>query len=277
MNSSLSLMEKFSAATQKKVNLVEQSPARYFVRAILATVFLTIATTIAFLVSEAVQDLLMDVVPASADSAKHIYTFTKIIFSAIFGWALVMILFMNTELFTSNAMYFSGQLFHRTVKPSKAINVLLLCYIGNFVGAVIAAAFMVYSNTFTEATGDFAHHVVMAKLAKDPITILLQGMIANLIVNIAVVLALNLKEDIAKIAAILFMVFTFAFFGSEHVIANFSAFSLVGLATNFADMQTSQILINFLFSTIGNFIGGGFFIGVVYVWLNNGSFQYKDK
>lgn len=272
----MSLMKQLDKTVKKKIDLVEKSPSRYFLRAILATLFLTLATTIALLVSEHIQNLLLLALPQTEATAGVAYNITKLFFSLVFGWALVMILFMNTELFTSNAMYFTGKVFDKSVKLNTAMKVLILCYIGNFVGAVLSALLFVYSGTFTEAVSTFGVHLVEAKLAKAPYIVLLQGIIANLVVNIAVILALNLKEDIAKIAAILFMVFTFAFFGSEHVIANFASFSVVGFATGFHGMHAADIISNVIFSTIGNVIGGGLLIGISYVWLNNGDYKYKD-
>lgn len=272
----ISLMAKMNAAVDKKIELVKVSPLRYVGRAILATILLTLATCIAFLVAEQLQNFFIAIMPATEANANTAYGVAKIFFSLIFGWALVMILFMNAELFTSNAMYFTGKVFDKYAKLSQASKVLILCFIGNFIGAILTSALLVFSKTFTADVSSFADHVVMAKLAKDPMTIFLQGIIANLVVNIAIILSLNLKGDSAKISAILFAVFMFAFFGSEHVIANFASFSLVGFATGFAGMSTASILTNFLFATLGNIVGGGLLIGILYVWLNKGSFQYKD-
>ncbi|MGL5041754.1 MAG: formate/nitrite transporter family protein [Culicoidibacterales bacterium] len=263
------LTQKMNNAVKKKIDLVEKSPARYLLRAIMATVLLTLATVIALLVGQMFESTLLLVLPKAENTAYIAFNLGKFTFALTFGWALVMILFMNTELFTSNAMYFSGKTFDGTVKLKLALKVLIICYIGNFIGAVLSSLLFVYSGTFTEAVSSFGAHIVSAKLAKPPLTVFLQGVIANLVVNIAVVLALNLKNDFAKIASILFLVFTFAFFGSEHVIANFASFSVVGFATEFQGMSAPAILTNFFFSTLGNIVGGGALVGIVYVWLNN--------
>lgn len=271
------LMDKMNQAVNKKIELVEKSPTRYFVRAALATLFLTLATTIALIVGQKIGNF-VEVTSIINNDAVHKASMDigKIFFSLTFGWALVMILFMNGELFTSNAMYFSGKVFDKTVKPSQALKVLILCYVGNFVGAVLAAALFVYSKTFAPEVAAFGEHIILAKLEKPAYVIFLQGIIANLVVNIAVLLSINLKDDTAKILSILFLVFTFALFGSEHVIANFGSFSLVGFATNFQNISTAAVLKNFFFSTLGNLIGGGLLIGCSYVWLNGKNLKYKD-
>jgi len=270
------LMDKIRMSANKKVELATKSPGRYLLRAIFATVFLSLATLISFLIAEVMQSFLLLILPTSDQSAEVAYNIAKIFYSLMFGWALIMILFMNTELFTSNAMYFCNQLFDKAVKFRSSLRVITFCYVGNFIGAVLIALLFIWSGIFPASHTTFASHVVLAKLAKDPLTILLQGIIANMIINIAVILVLQLKDDIAKLITILGLVFIFAYLGVEHSIANFCSFSLVGFATNFAGMSSSAILTNILFSTIGNIIGGGLIIGVSYAWLNKGAFKYKD-
>ena len=46
-------------------------------------------------------------------------------------------------------------------------------------------------------------------------------MFANIVVNTAVLVSMRMKDDAGKVAAIIFIIFIFAFLGFEHVIANF--------------------------------------------------------
>ena len=41
-------------------------------------------------------------------------------------------------------------------------------------------------------------------------------------------------------------------------------------------MNLLSVLSNFLFSGLGNYVGGGLFIGLLYSWLNNQSKLYVD-
>ena len=270
-----SLMAKLESTVAKKVELAENQPLRYLARAIFATVLLTFATTIAFLLAEHLQNFLLIFTGTGSAEADIVYNISKILFAGIFPWALVLILFMNTELFTSNAMYFTAMLIQKKTTVKATARVWILCYVGNLIGAILTAAILVYSQTFTADVSTFAAHVVEAKLIKVPMILFAQAIIANVLVNIAVIINLNLKDDSAKISAILFVIFIFAFFGSEHVIANFSSFSLVGMATNFANMSAGAIAQNVIFATLGN-IAGGAIIGALYSWLNIGKNKYTD-
>ncbi|WP_185935224.1 formate/nitrite transporter family protein, partial [Enterococcus faecalis] len=67
---------------------------------------------------------------------------------------------------------------------------------------------------------------ITAKLEKSTIQILVEAMFANIVVNTAVLVSMRMKDDAGKVAAIIFIIFIFAFLGFEHVIANFPAFTL---------------------------------------------------
>lgn len=54
-----------------------------------------------------------------------------------FSFALVLILFTNSELLTSNFMYFTVGLYYKVIKPTRVLKIFLLCFAGNILGAAI--------------------------------------------------------------------------------------------------------------------------------------------
>ena len=62
------------------------------------------------------------------------------------------------------------------------------------------------------------------------------------------------------------------------MIANFPAFSLAFFASggNIPGMDVAHIVHNLVFAFIGNYIGGGLVIGLVYAWLNSSKSKYVD-
>ena len=119
---------------------------------------------------------------------------------------------------------------------------------------------------------------IASKLTKSTSQILVEGMFANIVVNTAVLVSLRMKDDAAKVMAIIFIIFIFAFLGYEHVIANFPAFSLAYFASHgtIAEMTAGNVAHNLFFTLIGNFIGGGLVMGLGYSWLNNTDSKYVD-
>ncbi len=265
MAAGVSLMEKIESAGKKKIELVEKSWVRYLIRAILAGLFLTLATSMAMMVG---------------DKMDHIaHGLGKMMYSLFFGWALVMILYMNSELGTSNMMYFTANFAMKKASFSQAFKVVGLCVLGNLIGAVIFSWVTAQTATFANLPADhFMFTAVAAKLAKTPWQIFFEGILANVVVNTAVIATLNMKEDGAKVISMVFIVFIFAFLGYEHVIANFSSFSLAFFASGGAveGMTVAATVTNLIMAFIGNFVGGGFVIGLTYVFLNKGNFYYKD-
>ncbi len=87
-----------------------------------------------------------------------------------------------------------------------------------------------------------------------------------------------MKDDAGKVIAMIFIIFIFAFLGFEHVIANFSSFSLAFFASGgtLAAMTAGNVTVNLVLALLGNFVGGGLVIGLGYAWLNRTKSIYKD-
>ena len=168
----------------------------------------------------------------------------KMLYAFMFSWSLVMILYLNAEI---------GGL----------VVGFLIAQTGPFQGLEPDNFF------FTSITG---------KLEKSTVQILIEAMFANIVVNTAVLISMRMKDDAGKVAAIIFIIFIFAFLGYEHVIANFPAFSLAYFASGGAieGMTTGAVLHNLICALIGNYIGGGLVMGLGFAWLNNSKSIYVD-
>ena len=115
------------------------------------------------------------------------------------------------------------------------------------------------------------------KLAKPFFGAFVEAMGANFVVNMAVLGALQAKEIISKFAVILPIIAVFVGLGLEHVIANFSLFSLAFFADPHpAGFDGLHITVNWVAVWLGNFVGGGLGIGAVYAWLNQTKTSYVD-
>jgi len=90
--------------------------------------------------------------------------------------------------------------------------------------------------------------------------------LANWLVCIAVMMAVAAKDIVGKVFAILFPVMTFVAIGLEHSVANMYFMASAMFTTNgMLNTLTIQAAnMNILAATIGNIIGGGFFVATVY-------------
>lgn len=190
-----------------------------------------------------------------------------------------MIIYLNAELGTSNMMFMTTAV-HRKILPwKKAFTILGACLLFNALGAILSGWLFSYTGTFHNIPAD--HYLITAvagKLTKAPLQLFVEGIFANMIVNIAFFVTMRMKDDTGKILAIVFLIFIFAFLGFEHVIANFSSFSLAYFASggNVPGMTIAAVLSNIVWATLGNYVGGGLIMGLNYSWLNDGRTSYSD-
>ncbi|ELB55213.1 formate/nitrite transporter [Enterococcus faecium EnGen0056] len=265
MNPVSPLFEKIDASIEKKANLFENSFSRYAVRAVLACLFLTLGTAVAFAIAMKGEDIA--------------HGLGKILYAFMFSWGLVMILYMNAELGTSNMLYMTVGVFRQRLALSKAAKILFACIFFNMIGGMLCEFLISMTTPFQDLTLDnFMLESIAVKLAKPATTILVEGMFANIVVNTAVLISMRMKEDAGKVITVVFIIFIFAFLGYEHVIANFPAFTLAYFASHgqMDGMTASNVLHNLFFALAGNYIGGGLVMGLGYAWLNQSKSSYVD-
>lgn len=259
------MFEQIDGSITKKVDLIDSHFVRYAVRAMLACLFLTLGTAVAFWIA------------IQGESIVH--GLGKMLYAFMFSWSLVMILYMNAELGTSNMLYVTVGVYRKKINVAKALKILFTCVLFNLIGGVIFAYFVSLTGPFLNMdANNYMFEAIAAKLDKSTIQIIVEGAFANIVVNTAVLVSLRMKDDGGKVPAIIFIIFIFAFLGYEHVIANFPAFSLAFFASGgtIANMTTGAVIHNLVFAFIGNYIGGGLIIGLVYAWLDKPNTHYLD-
>lgn len=256
-----SFMSKIDGAVAKKDALFDQSKVRYLLRAIYAGIFLTLPTAIGILVWDVL----------SVD-----YTaLGKISYALIFPIGLAMIVYLNGELATSNMMYLFTGAHRRKISWSKALTIILVCTLMNLLGAMIAGILIGNSSAAQYFNGDSAIiTVINAKLNKDIWTVFIDGILANIFVNITIMGQMKMKDDTARLLFIVAVIFLFVYGGLEHIIANFSLMSIAFFSGN--DMDMIAVLINWIFAFMGNLVGGGVIMGLGYSFLNNEDTPYLD-
>ena len=84
------------------------------------------------------------------------------------------------------------------------------------------------------------------------------------------------KSDFVKIFIIVTAIFSFVFLSYEHVVANFGIVGIVSFTNVGLNFPLSTVIITWLLAWIGNYIGGGLIIGLVYAWYNNDNLTYRD-
>lgn len=261
----MSLNEVAAGAVTKKVTLFDQSMSRFAVRAMLAGVYLTIGTAFAGIIGNAVEKL-----------APGLGTLP---FSLLFGIGLFAIIILGAELATGNMMYMVYGAATKQIGWGKAFWVIFVTTIFNLIGCVIFAAAMGVSAKF--ATMDPSHYIAVltqGKLTKSPGGMFVEAILANFVVNMAIVGSIFAKELVSKFFVIVPIIAAFVGMGLEHVIANFCLVLLTYFSSNPLPeaLTLGNVATNWSIVWLGNIVGGGFLIGGVYAWLNKGPDAYRD-
>ena len=250
------IVEKSATSGYKKSTLLEQDPARYILRSVLAGMYLSIVVLVFWSITNNMSDP----------------TVGKLLGSAFFGVGLSIIIFTNSELFTSNNMYMAVSSAEGRTSWGQTAKLWTVCWLGNLVGAVLLALLLSGAGVLNDLPPEHAlYSGALHKAHQTAMVIFFKGILANWVVCLAVWVSLQMKEDIAKLVALILIVFIFLYLGFEHSIANMGTFSmsLLGHGT----LTLGDAAFNLLFSTAGNIVGGALFVGLPYRFLSPGTKQ----
>jgi nitrite transporter NirC len=239
--------EKAVSAGESKAHLLAAQPARYWLRAVLAGLYLSLVVMTFWALHQGLRGS----------------PFGKVFASAFFGVGLSIIVFTESELFTSNCFYLAISSFAKRTSWKQAVTVWVASWVGNLLGALLLAGVFRFAGVFDTFPSDHALYSGAAHKVEQTLSALFwKGVLANWIVCLAVWIGLRLKEEIAKTTAIILVVFTFLYLGFEHSIANMGTFAFVLVSSDAVSL--SAALRNLAVSTLGNLVGGAVLVGWAY-------------
>ncbi len=182
-----------------------------------------------------------------------------------FALGLILVLLAGAELFTGNTLM-TVPLAQRRLGPAQLLRAWGLVWCANLAGALFLVLLAIGAGLHLAGDGAFAASAVeiaAEKTSKPAARIVASGILANLLVCLAVWMAAGAKSAVDKVGVIVPPVAAFVALGLEHSIANMSLLplGLLAQAATGADLPTglswSAAGMNLLWSTLGNIIGGG--------------------
>lgn len=201
---------------------------------------------------------------------------------AIFPVGLMLVVFMGAELFTGNCLMVTSVM-DKKITWAQAIRNLVVVYFSNLIGALIVDVLLVYSGNLNYTgglLGAYTIKVAVGKVAVTPIQGITSGILCNVLVCFAVLMAVAAKDIAGKVWAIFFPIWAFVIGGFEHCVANMFYIPAGMMAAGNQDYVAKAIdaygltmeqiegltvlnsLNNFIPVTIGNIIGGMICVGV---------------
>ncbi|WP_314395850.1 formate/nitrite transporter family protein [Leptotrichia shahii] len=240
-------LEQVSNAAESKVQLLKNSKGKYFLSSFMAGMFIGLGILLTFTVGGVSSGL-----PTN-----------KILMGVSFGIALSLVVVFGTELFTGNNMVGVTGILNKAITFKDMIFMWIAAYLGNVVGSVVLAIIYVFSNSASKPVVDFIVKVSKAKVAALPQELFFKGILCNILVCLAVLAGIKLKEETAKLIMVFWCLFAFITAGFEHSVANMT---LLMMGIMYKGITLNGYFYNLLFVTLGNIVGGGF-IGYVCYYL----------
>lgn len=212
------------------------------------------------------------------------YPFTQLLGGLTFSLGLILVVVAGAELFTGNNLIVMAF-------ASRRIGILALLrnwgivYFGNHAGAILTSGVLYLSRAWATENYLFGARALLIANRKASLSFVeafFLGILCNILVCLAVWLAMGGRSVTDKILAIIFPISAFVAMGFEHSIANmyFITFGLMvksesnlisviqasGKMIDLSNLNYLGMISNLLPTTLGNIIGGSLFVGVVY-WL----------
>ena len=270
----------------KKANL--KAP-NMFMLAILAGAFIGIGAIFATTVAAGGMSV-KDAAGAAAFSTGFPYGVTRLLVGLVFTVGLILVVVGGAELFTGNTLIMMA-FASKKVTLVQLLRNWGIVYVGNLVGSMLTAYIVFLGKQYSfggGAIGLAALNIGEGKTALTFVQAVALGIMCNALVCMAVWMCYSARTTTDKIMAIIPPIACFVAAGFEHSVANMyfipvalfikgsgdtAFFEMIGkTADSFTHLTWGNFfLANLLPVTIGNIIGGGIMVGLVY-W-----FVYQRK
>ena len=171
----------------------------------------------------------------------------------------------------------------RKIHFADMLRTLVLVYVSNFVGAALIAFLVAHSGQYDYSSGALGAYTIKVAYGKVHLSFanaLVSGILCNILVCVAVLMAAAAKDIAGKVLAIFFPILAFVVSGFEHCVANMyyipagifasknAAYAAKALELyNIDSTQLSSLnwgsfaISNLIPVTIGNIIGGALLVG----------------
>jgi formate/nitrite transporter len=202
------------------------------------------------------------------------FAVSQLLGGLVFSLGLILVVVAGAELFTGNNLLVMAWVDNKISSRELLTNWIVVC-VANFVGAAGLAILVFFSGHTDMNNGEIARQYVNIAVSKTNLsfsTALFKGVLCNVLVCMAVWMAVAGRSVIDKIVAIIFPITAFVAAGFEHSIANMYLIPMGMLIEGFSGIETSTntitvaglFLHNLLPVILGNLLGGSVFVALVY-------------
>lgn len=203
------------------------------------------------------------------------FAIARVLGGIAFSLGLILVVVAGAELFTGNNLLVMATVAGR-ISASRFLQNMVVIYVANLVGAVGMAGLVALSGHWQmggAVVGKAAVSIAAAKCALPFGEAFFKGVLCNVLVCLAIWLAMAGRTVADKVLAIVFPIAAFVACGYEHSVANMYFIPLGGFlreqavasgALNLDALSWLGFARNLVPVTLGNLVGGAGMVGLVY-------------
>ena len=247
-------VNNFAETAATKRNHLKKDPLSFFVLAMMAGAYVGLGILLIFSVGQGVD-----------------VSIRPVVMGASFGIAMILVIFAGSELYTGHTMYMTMGWLTRRTGLSDLLGCWLTSWAGNLIGAAFLATIFVYGGGGIILGGQdsLLQYVAAKKMNADGMSLVLNGILCNWLVCLAIWTSSRVKNEMARIAILWFCLYAFIAAGFEHSVAKMTVFSVALLAEHSDVVSVAGALRNLAFVSLGNAISGAGIMGCGY-WIAAG-------
>lgn len=199
------------------------------------------------------------------------FAVSQLLCGLVFSLGLILVSISGAELFTGNNLLLLAWSNNKITARSVLKNWTLIIF-ANLVGALVLAYIIYWSGHTAMNNGKIAETYVKianGKASLSFISAFLKGILCNILVCLSVWMAYAGQTIVDKVMGIIFPITAFVAAGFEHSVANMYILAIGLLEKNHVAYQADVLTLgralgNIIPVLLGNIIGGGVFVGLVY-------------
>lgn len=271
-------IEKYIAGCQSKVEMTKEN---LIARSVLAGALIGMGAAASSVAAHTISDVGL----------------ARLAAAVVFPVGLMMVILLGAELFTGDCLM-AMSVTDGKQSLKEVIRVLVSVYFGNFVGAGVLALLINMSGQLNYSGGMLGAYTIKVAMGKVNVSFMegiTSGLLCNVLVCAAVLMAICAKDVTGKLIAVFFTIMLFVTAGFEHCVANMyyiTAGLLAKLNPSYVSLAMEQygysveqlrhlnlyhfLVTNLVPVTIGNLLGGIVFLGLPLYYMNSRRIENKE-
>ncbi|NLZ45941.1 MAG: formate/nitrite transporter family protein [Clostridiales bacterium] len=232
----------------KKTSLLKNNFLAYFMLSVLAGMFIGLGVILVYTIY----------------GLCNANPYAKIIMGGAFSAALSLVIFAGAELYTSNTMIMGAGILKRKIKFLSVLKLIIVCYLGNLIGAILLSTMFHFSGLNTGITAKVIAETAQLKMTLPIEQLFLRGVLCNILVCLAVWCTYKCKSESGKLIMIFWCMLAFFTVGYEHCVANMTVMTIALFKPSGEALSLAGYAYNLAISTVANLIGGVVFVALPY-------------